>query len=109
MESYTAIYDAVRSRIDPVSSQDILNTIQMQFDVSMHLEIIKQEFCNAAFDMQRPSVLFRPRIFIDEGHWCALYGENIQDGVAAFGTSPNEAMNNFDEAWRDRLPMPKED
>lgn len=49
------------------------------------------------------AVLFRPRIFIDGNQWCALYGDNIQDGVAGFGDSPDEAMAEFDKAWRAAL------
>ena len=52
----------------------------------------------AAF-MEAPSVLYRPKIYIDEGKWCALYGENLQDGVAGFGDSPALAMADFDKNW----------
>jgi len=47
----------------------------------------------------RPSVMFRPKIYIDGDMWCALYGENLQDGVAGFGTSPDNAMRDFDRNW----------
>ena len=53
----------------------------------------------AATELQRPSTIHRPRLFIDGNQWCALYGENIQDGVAGFGDSPEDAMKAFDEAW----------
>jgi hypothetical protein len=56
-------------------------------------------FTGAAVEMQRPSVLWRPRLFRDGDQWCALYGQNIQDGVAAFGKTPDEAMRNFDTTW----------
>ncbi len=46
-----------------------------------------------------PSAIFRPRIFIDGNQWCALYGENLQDGVAGFGDSPELAMHDFDVNW----------
>lgn len=46
-----------------------------------------------------PHAVMRPRIYIDGDRWCALYGDNIQDGVAGFGTSPAEAMADFDERW----------
>lgn len=48
---------------------------------------------------QAPHVLMRPRLLIDGGKWCALYGENIQDGVAGFGGSPEEACADFDASW----------
>ena len=46
-----------------------------------------------------PSVLYRPILRIDGNQWCALYGENIQDGVAGFGNSPYLAMSDFDKKW----------
>lgn len=49
--------------------------------------------------LTRPSVLFRPRISVDGNQWCALYGENLQDGVAGFGDTPAAAMAAFDRAW----------
>lgn len=46
-----------------------------------------------------PFYMLRPKLFIDGGKWCALYGENIQDGVCGFGDSPREAAKNFDDAF----------
>lgn len=37
-----------------------------------------------------------PRLFIDGDSWCALYGENLQEGIAGFGDSPNEALKDFE-------------
>ncbi len=50
-----------------------------------------------------PSVLFRPTLSIDGDQWCALYGSNLQEGVAGFGDSPEEAMADFDKSWRAKL------
>ena len=50
-------------------------------------------------ELTRPSVLYKPRIFLDGDVWCALYGENLQDGVAGFGSSPEKAMREFDREW----------
>lgn len=47
----------------------------------------------------RPCMKWRPRLFIDGNQWCALYGENLQDGVAGFGDSPEAAMLAFDREW----------
>jgi len=47
-----------------------------------------------------PHVLMRPRIFRDGNMWCALYGENLVDGVYGFGETPEKACKEFDEAWR---------
>lgn len=62
-------------------------------------EAVRVQFEAAALEMQRPSAIFRPRISIDGNKWCALYGENLQDGVAGFGDSPSAAMADFDRAW----------
>lgn len=50
-------------------------------------------------DRTRPSVLFRPTLSIDGNQWCALYGSNLQEGVAGFGDSPDLAMQDFDRHW----------
>ena len=55
---------------------------------------------------QQPSVLFRPRVFPDGDQWCALYGDDIASGVAAFGDTPQAAMTAFDAAWRTRRTHP---
>lgn len=50
------------------------------------------------------STLYRPRLSIDGNQWCALHGENLQDGVARFGDSPELAYWDFDKAWCAKLP-----
>lgn len=52
-----------------------------------------------ACEQRRPFIQLRPRLFIDGNRWCALYGENIQDGVVGFGVSPEEAAWDFDHAY----------
>lgn len=49
--------------------------------------------------VNEPFTLYRPRLFVDGNQWCALYGENIQDGVAGFGDTPEKAVKAFNEAW----------
>ena len=51
-----------------------------------------------------PSYIFRPQLSIDGNKWCALYGDNLQDGVAGFGDSPAEAYADFDLKWHEKLP-----
>ena len=61
-----------------------------------------------ATDQQRPSVLYRPALFADGPKWCALYGDNIAQGVAGFGDTPEQAMAAFDEVWvSERTPATK--
>lgn len=61
---------------------------------------------NAAYDHSRPSVIWKPVLSIDGNQWCALYGDNIQDGVSGFGDSPELAMYDFDSAWGKKLINP---
>lgn len=53
----------------------------------------------AADATMRPSVVFRPALRRDGDQWCALYGENVQEGLAGFGATPAEAMKAFDALW----------
>ncbi len=48
----------------------------------------------------RPSTLMRPKVYPDGNQWCVLYGDNLQEGVAGFGDSPELAMADFDKNWR---------
>ena len=55
----------------------------------------------AAWEYQRPSVVFKPALTKDGNMWCALFSENLQEGVAGFGETPSKAMYAFDAAWVD--------
>ena len=57
----------------------------------------------AASEYDLPHVVMRPTLCIDGNQWCALYGENLQDGVAGFGDSPGLACVDFDRAWTTKL------
>jgi hypothetical protein len=50
-------------------------------------------------EMRRPFVVLRPKIFPDGNQWCALYGDNLQEGVCGFGDTPELAAQAFDNAW----------
>ena len=64
-----------------------------------------QAWQQAAAAHERPSVLWRPSLFIDGDQWCALLGENIQEGVVGFGDSPDAAMRSFDAEWCKKLVL----
>ncbi len=59
----------------------------------------QQQDYTLACEKQRPFMLLKPRIFLDGDKWCALYGDNIQDGVAGFGKTPEKASLDFDNKW----------
>ena len=62
-----------------------------------------QAWQQAAAQYDRPCVIWKPSLRRDGDKWCALFGENLQDGVAGFGDSPDAAMWAFDQAWREKL------
>ena len=100
-DSYQAIYDAVRSRISGGNVSDALDAALREAfgNVDHHVQCALQDFQIAASEMQRPSAIYRPTIGRDGNLWCALYGENLQEGVAGFGNSPAQAMHDFDRNW----------
>lgn len=53
--------------------------------------------------MNTPSFMLKPRLSIDGDQWCALHGENLQDGIAGFGDSPDKAYLDFDKNWTMKL------
>ena len=53
----------------------------------------------AALALSLPSVLYRPKLYPDGDRWCALYGDDLQMGVAGFGVTPDAAMADFDKNW----------
>jgi hypothetical protein len=55
-------------------------------------------------ERQRPFILLRPPIFPDGDQWCVLLGENLAEGIAGFGDTPDAASRAFDEAWRKASP-----
>lgn len=71
----------------------------------------QQDMMNKNVDLQHegaqmaasPAFHLRPRLSIDGNKWSALYGENLQDGVAGFGDSPAEAYADFDRIWFEKL------
>lgn len=59
---------------------------------------------DVAYEMKRPFMLLHPRIYSDGNMWCVLFGENIQEGVCAFGDTPAKAATAFDIAWLNQAP-----
>jgi len=95
-DNYDAVYQAVRSKWGYIDSGVLMDRIVQNFDFSHQftcaIESIGYEHC-------RPSAIMRPKLSTDGNQWCALYGDNLQDGVAGFGDSPAKAMQDFDNSW----------
>ena len=103
MDTYQPIYDAVRSRINNCDIGAAVEQSMREANISHYVEMSANAVQCAAAEYERPSVLFRPSLSIDGDQWCALYGDDLQSGVAGFGDSPTEAMWDFDRKWNAKL------
>jgi hypothetical protein len=75
--------------------------------ISHAADMVKIAWQEAAWEQQRPSVVFKPTLSRDGNQWCALFGENLMEGVAGFGDTPAKAMWAFDKAWlEETIPTP---
>lgn len=104
-DTYQAVFDAVRSKI---GNGDIGSAVEMAIrdaNISHHAAMAANAIQCAAAEYERPSILLRPKLSIDGDRWCALYGENLHDGVTGFGNSPAAAMFAFDREFNKALPV----
>src|SRR3990167_11258917 len=99
MDSYQAIYDAARSRIAGSNLGEEMRDAIGEQNWSHYIEQAAYEWKIAAGEQQRPCVVFKPNLSKDGDKWCALFGINLQEGVAGFGMTPAEAMLAFDKSW----------
>lgn len=105
-DNYQAVYDAVRSKISGCDAGDAIQSAIRDMNLSFYADQCREIFRQVMSEYERPSTIYKPRLFIDGNEWCALLGENIQDGVAGFGKSPSESMYAFDKAWWGKIPQP---
>ena len=98
-DTYQPIYDAVRSKIH---NGDVGFAIQQAIrdaNLSHYAEMAYRSIHETFSQYERPSIMFRPTLTADGAQWCALYGDDLQVGVAGFGDTPEAAMREFDKAW----------
>jgi hypothetical protein len=70
-------------------------------------QMIVQEHSMTQCILRQPHVYMRPKIYQDGDMWCALYGDDIQNGVCAFGETPILAMQNWDKVWHNGVNKTK--
>lgn len=97
-DTYQAVYDAIRSRFH-FNSSELIDRLSQQFDISHAVYMVRDAWQVSAASHERPFVLLKPKLYPDGNMWCALYGDNLQDGLAGFGKTPAEAAEAFDAAW----------
>jgi hypothetical protein len=71
------------------SEQSVLNGQWNAAEMAFQVEV----------ERARPFYLLRPKVYPDGDQWCALYGDNLQEGVAGFGDTPALAAYDFDKNW----------
>lgn len=106
MDTYQPIYDAVRSRLANTDVGAAIESAFREANLSYHAAMAAESAREAIAEQCRPSVLFRPTLSLDGGQWCALYGADLQSGVAGFGNSPEDAMQDFDRQWFAKIQAP---
>lgn len=106
-DNYQAVYDAVRSRFANCYPDEAIERSIRDMNLSHYIDQAMEAFKQAGYEQQRWCVLLRPKIYIDGNMWCVLYGDNLQDGIAGFGETPAQAMNDFDSAWNKKLTQEK--
>lgn len=103
MDSYQAIYDAARSKIAGGCVDSAIRSAISDLNLTHYVDLVMWAYKEAAAEQMRPCVLLRPALKIDGDKWCALYGENLQDGIVGFGNSPSDAMHDFDKSYYTNL------
>ena len=101
-DSYQAIYDAVRSRITGCDIGYVVEQAVSRMDPGIG-PLLQQEIYTVSHELQRPSVVYRPRLSLDGNKWVACYGDTIADGCVGIGDSPDLAMCEFDREWVKRV------
>ncbi len=43
--------------------------------------------------------LLKPLLLKDGSQWCVLYGKDLQEGIAGFGSTPNKAIRDWNKQW----------
>ena len=72
---------------------------QIIVEIAGLMHDINMKAYSVACEMQRPCVIFKPRITLDGNMWCVILGENLQDGVCGFGKTPEKAFADFDREF----------
>ena len=98
-DTYQPIFDAVRSRLINCDVGTAVEKAIRDANIEHYVQLAFTGLAEAAQISINPSVLYRPKLSVDGDQWCALYGDDLQSGVAGFGNSPATAMQDFDKSW----------
>jgi hypothetical protein len=99
MDPYQAIYDGVRSRLSNCDVGTAIENAVREANIGHYAERAFEHVREVCAQLERPSAVFRPTLTRDGDAWIALYGPDLQVGVAGCGATPEAAMRDFDAAW----------
>lgn len=100
MDTYQAVYDAVRSKMGYIDPERIVHAVADKFDFSYARQQMVQSFEIALSEWTRPCVLFKPQLRVkikDSMNVWSVYYNNVLMGV---GDTAEKAMESFDVNWR---------
>lgn len=81
---------------------------QDQDEINQTLDFLSR-IASSLERISSPAAIFKPKVFPDGSMWCALLGLELQYGVAGFGATPEEAIQDFDREWTSaKCPKPKD-
>lgn len=78
-----------------MNEQTQANISHAAWQVGQSAQVLAQEI--AGYHASWFSVL-KPSLTKDGNMWCALHGENLQEGIAGFGPTPAKALLAFEQA-----------
>lgn len=109
-DTYQAVYDAVRSRLGNCDVGSAVESVMRECGFGNYAEAAGRAIQESASCYNDPSAIYRPKLSIDGNQWCALYGDDLQSGVAGFGDSVYLAMCDFNKNWYAKIvPKPAQD
>ncbi len=71
--------------------------------ISKAATMVQQTIENAAVELKRPSMLFKPKLYIEGNQWCAMYGDSPAISLQGWGNSPELALIDFDLNYSEEL------
>lgn len=80
------------------SITDAVTEVLRNENIGHYFAMAKEDMRIIFSEYARPSAVFRPNLTKDGNAWLAVYGD-LPTGVVGTGTSPEEAMFDFDKNW----------
>ena len=104
-DTYQAVYDAVRSRIGGADIGGAVESVLRGENIGHYFQMACAAIEQSASEHGRPSAVFKPALKQDGSAWLAVLGD-LPTGVVGCGSTPAEAMADFDVQWHVKAKVP---